>query len=622
MPIKIAELIVAIGAETAPAVAGLNQVDSKMKNTTSMGGMLSKALGPMGVAGAVMAVGKFAMDSVSDWSEYAEAMMHAADNAGISTEEMSRLTQAADDFRVEQSALESAMIMALKNGFAPTIENLAALSDQYLALESPADRAALASKIFGRQYADMAPLLLQGGDAIRGATAAIDDNLIVTGAAAAENMGYIASVDQLQDSWTGIKNEIGKEIIPVLTTLMDSVNRSTDRVNEYNSYIGDLQKALASTAITQDEYNHLMGEAYRKYKLTAGSTEELTQIHAALREKMDAASDSTKNMTLLMDGLYTAEDMTRIATGNLAAGIPELTDEYKKFIEESEKIQGLDKNFGDIVNYAQKYALILRDVNEKQERMNELVLALDSGGLDALGLSAEDAQDEIRVLTGDIDTLQQSMTDMANQVVLDMLMATISIGGISETEAKIYFKLAEDMKLISKDAADAAMQAYGGAIDYINGLLIDPKTGNVYIDAEAFWAEMKIIRLAEIDDKFAKIIAEVDNYDEIEKRLNDLARDRYFVMHGSYDMPAEMRAGGGDVEKGKLYKVGEQGWEWFVAPQNGYILPHTEAVSMGYDQSDNRKSVVNNYYYSVTMPTALNPVDVITAFDLVRTYGV
>ena len=61
--------------------------------------------------------------------------------------------------------------MALKNGFIPTIDNLAALSDRLLAIDDPALRAAEASKIFGKSYADMMPFLMAGGDAIRDVTA-------------------------------------------------------------------------------------------------------------------------------------------------------------------------------------------------------------------------------------------------------------------------------------------------------------------------------------------------------------------------------------------------------------------------------------------------------------------
>ena len=72
--------------------------------------------------------------------------------------------------------------------------------------------------------------------------------------------------------------------------------------------------------------------------------------------------------------------------------------------------------------------------------------------------------------------LMDRMSEMANQVVLDMLMATISIDGITQAEADAYFQMAADMGMISEEAAEAAKTAYGDAIAYINGIDLDDKT--------------------------------------------------------------------------------------------------------------------------------------------------
>ncbi len=209
--------------EIAKLQKDLIGIEDAGKRTSIAMGHLKTALGAAGVMGAAMAVGNFLKKSVTDWSEYAEQMEKSARLAGVSTEEMSRLTQAADDFRVTQGALESAMVMALKNGFEPSIENLADLSDEYLALKDPADRAAMASKIFGRQYAEMEPLLRQGGKAIRDGTAAIDESLIVTEESVQANKDYIKAVDDLGDAWTGVKNTVGQRVIPVLTDLLNLI---------------------------------------------------------------------------------------------------------------------------------------------------------------------------------------------------------------------------------------------------------------------------------------------------------------------------------------------------------------------------------------------------------------
>ena len=41
------------------------------------------------------------------------------------------------------------------------------------------------------------------------------------------------------------------------------------------------------------------------------------------------------------------------------------------------------------------------------------------------------------------------------------------------------------------------------------------------------------------------------------------------------------RASGGPVQSGELYKVGEQGPEWFIPSTSGFILPNTPSLTSG-----------------------------------------
>lgn len=175
------------------------------------------SLGSLTVGGILATTVGHLKKVTAEWSQYAEGIQKAADLSGISTEEMSRLTQAADDFRVEQSALQSAMAMALKNGFVPTIDNIAVLSDELIAIEDPAERAQRASAIFGKQWQEIAPLLLKGSTAIKAQAAAVDDSLIVTEQAAKENKEYIEAMDELDDAMTGFNNMLARGVIPSWT---------------------------------------------------------------------------------------------------------------------------------------------------------------------------------------------------------------------------------------------------------------------------------------------------------------------------------------------------------------------------------------------------------------------
>ena len=221
MGINIASLFATIGVNTDPLNKGLG--GAKQSLTQFGGEMAKQVIGVASLTAAVYKAGQTVVDSIGDWADYADSMRLSAQMAGVTTEEMSRLTQAADDFRVPMEVMQRSMEMALKNGFTPTIDNLAALSDELLAIQDPATRAAKASEIFGKSYADMMPFLMAGGDAIREVTDGISDNLVVTEEAAQQAKEYKDALDALGDAWVGLKNKIGQFAVPALTDVINNL---------------------------------------------------------------------------------------------------------------------------------------------------------------------------------------------------------------------------------------------------------------------------------------------------------------------------------------------------------------------------------------------------------------
>ena len=289
-------------------------------------GLTGFKLSGLGAAGAAVALGNAIKQSVNDWSAYAEQMDKSAKLAGISVEEMSRLTQAADDFRVSQDSLKTAMQMALKNGFTPSIENIAQLSDELLSIKDPAERAEKASKIFGRQWAEIAPMLLKGGDAIRAGTDAIADNLVVTDEAVKANAEYIKAMDDLQDAWTGVKNTAAQELIPALTNVLNALNgEEVNRaVNGYERMFKSAEDNLATfTDVGKDTNEMLRDQASAADDAASGIsdlsnnagdantvmrdlTKELLYNKAAAGLDAEAALDLANKMGLVDQETYAA----------------------------------------------------------------------------------------------------------------------------------------------------------------------------------------------------------------------------------------------------------------------------------------------------------------------------
>lgn len=167
-------------------------------------------------AGAALAVGAAFKKTIDDTADYNIKILDLATNLGISTEQTSRLVQTADDYRVSQEQVTAALQMAVRKGFAPTIDTLAQLADEYVAIQSPTERAARMTEVFGKNWTALTPMLKEGGKAIRDNAAAINESLIVTAKAAEQAVKYKKALDTLNDSTAGLKMTIGNEFLPMV----------------------------------------------------------------------------------------------------------------------------------------------------------------------------------------------------------------------------------------------------------------------------------------------------------------------------------------------------------------------------------------------------------------------
>ena len=159
------------------------------------------------------------------------------------------------------------------------------------------------------------------------------------------------------------------------------------------------------------------------------------------------------------------------------------------------------------------------------------------------------------------------MADLANRVTLDMFQATIAIGGVTAAELSAYTQMAVDMGVMSKEGAQAAIDAYGKAIETINGYKIDEKTGNVSVDAVSAFATLDLLQQYSLLDKEQRVF--VTTY--------------YGTSHGYdpyNDEPQFAHAMGGYELAGQPYLVGEAGPELFIPDTNGRVYSNASSSAM------------------------------------------
>lgn len=297
-----------LGKTAATTSRGVTQTSGANKMLTGSFLAMAKGLaGPLvgmaSLSGAVVAAGQFVRSSINDWVAYNEEVSKLSTTTTAGVEDLSRMMQAADDLGIEMGALKTAFEFASKNGVVPTIDNIAKLSDRMLAMTDIEKRNQEMTRIFGRGWADASRFLLAGSDAIKEGTAAIEDNLVVTQDSAQAARDYKVAIDNLQDAFTGVKNEVAQGLIPTLTDLMDTINLNIKADQKRKEAFDLVNKAFHEGLITSKEYN----KAINSFNvLFMDSNDVLTNATAAIEKYtpiLDEARGITQDFTITQDNL-------------------------------------------------------------------------------------------------------------------------------------------------------------------------------------------------------------------------------------------------------------------------------------------------------------------------------
>ena len=252
-----ANLLFKISADAAEAQANVQGFRSVLSK--ELGGMKSEfsdwSQGIFGVgaavASAVVAASAFVLDATQKWMNYALEIGKASKLTGISTENMSRLAQAAEITGVPLDALTRGLgilyshIVKANEGSKEQIATFRAmgisakelaeaekdpysfllrLSDAYHENASAVQQAARGREEFGRGIAEILPLLSRGRAAIQEMGDSINGtSKIVTSQAVIAAKEYKESLRVMKEEWEKIVFVIGKTAIPILAEVSASL---------------------------------------------------------------------------------------------------------------------------------------------------------------------------------------------------------------------------------------------------------------------------------------------------------------------------------------------------------------------------------------------------------------
>jgi hypothetical protein len=282
------------------------------------------AAGGAAIAGAV----KIVDAAITPFINYARQVKELSLALGTSSEETSRLIQLSDDYKIEVGELRGALQLAVKNGFAPSVENLANLADEMNGIQSPTERAAALSKIFGRNWAVINPLLEAGGDAIREQSAAISENLIMTDEAIAKAREWEIAQDEWQDAIEAGRLAVGRFLVegllPYIHILQDLPQWAPGINEAFNNWAISVGLFEEGTGIAADRLRELTTAAKEAH-------DPIIDLQTPLEQTSTIAGEAAESFRMLSLGLEdTIEQMLNLtifqaaggeALGNLAADV-------------------------------------------------------------------------------------------------------------------------------------------------------------------------------------------------------------------------------------------------------------------------------------------------------------
>lgn len=408
---KIASLYAEIGADTSKLEKGLDTSKSKLKDTASVAGQaklrFTELKSAFDLAGqGLTELGRLYGDTVNATVAYDKTVRDLAQNLNVGTEETSRLIQAADDYGIEVGQLQVALQMALKNGFAPSVETLAQMADRYNAIQDPTQRAAELTKVFGRNWAALTPMLKEGGNAIRANADAQAANLIRTKEQVQASRDYEIAVDNLNDSLTGLKYNLSTGIIPSITKLLDLFSGPTS------------QKAA-----------DFINTVFKGTFLESGLSKQLRAATEAGTDVVDMAEQIRKKAVPSLEDLASAED-----------AVQKQMDELKTFMA------------GPLGNENKNYESDLSDLNLKLEG-----LVRQAGNLKDLKYRTPDQQQELDDLTGQIgevtakiDETRLAHDKATKEILFNIMQQIMAQDGLSTKEGAVLMKWASDNGMIDQ----------------------------------------------------------------------------------------------------------------------------------------------------------------------------
>jgi hypothetical protein len=341
------------GGADVETVKGLTDIKNAMVAGMSVVG---------GFTAAWYTVDKVLKATVGEFATYAKDVDIFSSALGTSADQGSRLIQIADDLGISSSELQTSLFRAVKTGMDPTVEGLAKMADEYVALQDPQKQADFLTKNFGKSSQELARLLAEGGAGIRARNEGIAASLILDQAAIQKQRDYEAALDDSADSVKALKVALGGEWMPFWTNL---VNYAVKSVEGWQKGLDALAYNKAVRKLAQ-EMQDAAGKTDAAGRHVKGLTQNYIDLAAAEIAAQDAKNARPSNPTIdqgaALEALWLKNQEKAAISTN--AALRQLSDTYGFIISNAQTYEQTQQGLTEAGRNA---AQAQRDLEEVQK---------------------------------------------------------------------------------------------------------------------------------------------------------------------------------------------------------------------------------------------------------------
>lgn len=455
---QIAEFFAKITADTTPAQQSLQKFGVQLEKTAAKakqgGGVvdglknhISGLINPTALAiGGFTALTGAVASSFGEYQRYAHDVRNLSIATGQNARETSILIQTMDDFEISAGDMQTAARFLKEKGLSPTVETLAQLSDQFLAIQDPAERLKFAQDNLGRSYQSYLTLLAAGSDKIMQTAQGTNKWNILTEEQMKTADEARLKIDALSDSWNGFWIQTGarvgewvvagdrqatmqEKLQGLYRMTFDEIRKASIGNRDFAESVKATEAQLKRGAAATEYYHNLMEKGIITTQSAAQKQEELASVildtgfkFVDINEKVAASEEEIKNKfqgTTTVTNMY-ATELARLE--KLKADGTLNTNQYERALEAVNKKHAegqLDEVIANTQNSAYVTELYKQKLQDLKDALAEGTISQEAFSQATTKLNADFAsgafgiEQQRQALAGLRDAVDQSFEEQA-----------------------------------------------------------------------------------------------------------------------------------------------------------------------------------------------------------------